>query len=711
MLLTTENSKNQTSSEAPRITAKLALLFATYTLIVAWLFLYFRQYDTVILRQVRGIIAYPLVLFGAVALSSHYIKSLWGLPICVLGFMWLPFALAPIGGSKLLLPLAIFGIALIIYSGVKSKIFKSVYELIGVLATGIFLGIFYFFVTNGMNYAHVFSDIAAYTNLHLSADTLFHSAIVNMIARFGIPSTGLDGVVPLAYHVGVHRWVAANLLMLGGDTPILLGITQQIALTPVYFFVTTLTVYHLSAREISVLTLVAFTFGFIWLDECLNSLYTNLIGESYTFSMPLFIAMVPIGISWLKDSIQKTIFKVVKHWEWVLASAAIAACWSAKISTGLMLIIYLFACLFVPKVLQYPKRYLSILIPTIIVGVISLYGIKKLYFSSIYKFFPFHYALVYKSFFIPQVVLFTFLISAIWLFSGQGEKFFRDSLTIVLIFTFLSSLVPGFLFAIGGGSAGYFIFPVLIMALVICAAILIDVFVIPKFHTIELVVNWQNQTRQKVAISAQQWTKIQRPIGYTALIFSFIFSVVLGSSYYNHLLLILNFGTLLKQVDQVYLAPNQAISRYRIRERVSRLLLMSPPKIDKKRLIAETPLGRIKELVDNLEPESKDLTLLYITPSYKAFWEPQQKANHRVCWDQSLVVPAVIGLPLLNGVRSGVENCEVTLYYGMADYGRESLNQDLSQPELCTKAEKLGFSQVYKISENDQDLYRCHSKS
>lgn len=702
MLLSIETPKNQTISE-PEITAKIACLFATYTIIVALLFLYYRQYDAEIFRQIRGIIAYPLALFGAVALINHYTKNLWVLPICLLGFMLLPFAIAPIApiGSLLLLLLAVLGIALIIYSGVRSKIFKSVYELIGVLAAGIFLGIFYFFVTNGMNYAHLFSDIAAYTNL-VHIDTLFHSAIVNMIARFGTPSTGLDGIVPLNYHVGIHRWIAANLLILGGNTPILLGITQQVALLPAFFFVTTLTVYHLSAKQVSVLTLVAFTFGFIWISGLVDFL-SYLAGESYAFSLPIFIAMVPIGISWLKESIQKTIFKVVKHWEWVVAIAAIAACWSAKMSTGLMLIIYLFACLFVPKILQDLKRYLYIVIPIIVVGFILLYGIKNLYLSSIYNFFPFHYALTWQSNFISQVILFTLLISAIWLFSFQEEKICRYSLTVVLIFTFLSSQVPGLLFEIGGASAGYFIMSVLKMTLVICAALLIDVFGIPQFQTIELIINWQNQTRQRLAVSEQQWTKLQRPIGYTALMLIFILSLR-----FQYLPLILNVGTILKQVDQVYLAPNQVIpSTYRIRERVTRLL-MPAPKIDQKRLIAETPLGKIKQLVDNLEPKSKNLTLLYITPSYKAFWEPQQEA--RICWAKPLAVPAVVGLPLLNGVRSGVENCEVTLYYGMADYGSESLNQDLSQQELCTKAMKFGFNQVYKISENSHELYRCQSK-
>jgi hypothetical protein len=372
-------------------------------------------------------------------------------------------------------------------------------------------------------------------------------------------------------------------------------------------------------------------------------------------------------------------------------------------STGLMLIIYLFACIFVPKVLQYPKRYLSMTIPTIIFGVISLYGIKKLYLTSIYNFFPFHYALTLSSVFISQIVLFVSLIAAVWLLSGQGKKGFRYSLTTVLIFTFVSSQFPGLLFAIGGGGAGYFIQPVLMMALVIGASLLIDVFCIPQFNALELVINWQNQTRQKVTVSAHQWTQLQRPIGYTALMLIFIITLR-----FSYLPLIFNFGVLLKQIDQVYLEPNPGISStYRIREGASRLLMPSP-KIDEKRLIAETPLGRIKQLMDNIDTESKDKrTLLYIVPSYEVFWEPQKKAEGRTCWDQPLAVPAMIGLPLLNGVRSGLENCEATLYYGMADYSEESLNRELSTTELCTKAQNLGFSQVSKISENNQELYRC----
>ena len=50
-----------------------------------------------------------------------------------------------------------------------------------------------------------------------------------MLAKFNTPSTGLDGVKPLEYHVGVHPWVAANLNILGGQAPLLLAICQQIA--------------------------------------------------------------------------------------------------------------------------------------------------------------------------------------------------------------------------------------------------------------------------------------------------------------------------------------------------------------------------------------------------------------------------------------------------------------------------------------------------
>ena len=45
---------------------------------------------------------------------------------------------------------------------------------------------------------------------HAQIDTLYHATIANMIRTYGVPSTGLDGLPYILYHVGSH-WLFARL--------------------------------------------------------------------------------------------------------------------------------------------------------------------------------------------------------------------------------------------------------------------------------------------------------------------------------------------------------------------------------------------------------------------------------------------------------------------------------------------------------------------
>ncbi len=66
---------------------------------------------------------------------------------------------------------------------------------------------------------YLFSQVHQYPFAHVlfaeeallgtpNIDTSLHTTISHMIARFGLPSTGADGLVPLHYHVGSHAWLA-----------------------------------------------------------------------------------------------------------------------------------------------------------------------------------------------------------------------------------------------------------------------------------------------------------------------------------------------------------------------------------------------------------------------------------------------------------------------------------------------------------------------
>ena len=221
-----------------------------------------------------------------------------------------------------------------------------------------FLAVFYFLVVNGCSYADIYGDLKGLQG-DLHKDTLFHSAIIKVLARFGVPSTGLDGLTPIAYHIGVHRWVAANLLVLEGETPILLSIAKQVAVIPTFFFTVVLAVTRLADRSSIFITTLGVTFAILWLTDS-RVWNSYLLRESYLFSLSIFVAMLLVGKSWLSKSVKTNLLNANRPWEIAIALIAIAAYWTAKISTGIILAVYLTACVLNPKFLTDPKRLVSV---------------------------------------------------------------------------------------------------------------------------------------------------------------------------------------------------------------------------------------------------------------------------------------------------------------------------------------------------------------
>src|SRR5439155_1208620 len=112
------------------------------------------------------------------------------------------------------------------------------------IACGIVAGIGYCLVINSRGYATVLAPEQAATGL-LHMDTVFHAAIANMIVHHGAISTGLDGFVPLNYHVLSHIWLACLGLWLGVTTPESYYLGAQIVAIPIQFFSLALAAYSL----------------------------------------------------------------------------------------------------------------------------------------------------------------------------------------------------------------------------------------------------------------------------------------------------------------------------------------------------------------------------------------------------------------------------------------------------------------------------------
>ena len=77
------------------------------------------------------------------------------------------------------------------------------------VACGCLAGFGYFLVINSRAFASVLTPELALTGIH-QLDTIFHASIANMLVKYGVLSTGLDGLLPIKYHVLSHICSAAS---------------------------------------------------------------------------------------------------------------------------------------------------------------------------------------------------------------------------------------------------------------------------------------------------------------------------------------------------------------------------------------------------------------------------------------------------------------------------------------------------------------------
>jgi hypothetical protein len=146
-------------------------------------------------------------------------------------------------------------------------------------------------------FAHVFAAEHALLGL-LGPDPLFHTTIAHMIQRFGEASTGLDGLVPIHYHVGSHYWFAA-VGALSGTTPrFSYPFAQMIVAIPALYLGLFSAMLCLRGVAPGAPAYIALAVGVVVLFDGIgwNSYY---IGESYTagvttllFSLPLLYDVV-----------------------------------------------------------------------------------------------------------------------------------------------------------------------------------------------------------------------------------------------------------------------------------------------------------------------------------------------------------------------------------------------------------------------------------
>jgi len=704
----------------------LAITFFIHSVAAASLWLLLRFDDSGIRQQVIGMLCYSLAFFGSISFFYQRYSNAQVLPIHIIVLILLPNILAfvPVFGFWVLAGLAFIGLVALVLALVNAKHKLSIWKYCFAIILGSFWGVWHFLflqsVKESFVFSNVFSDLGIY-RYYIHHDTTFHSAIIQMLQTFNIPSTGIDGVPPLFYHIGMHRWIASNLHYLPGEPVTLLAATRDILWVPVFLFSLSFSVLAYSESESWLGAALFATVGNF--TYCMFVTYSHLISESHLLSLLIFISFMPIGLRWTQryylispGDVRRS--RSVLLGQVFCTSLGIIICWIVKMSTGLIMTCYLIGCLIVPRFLERPRHWFILGLSVILGIVMAILFLIKALFLPDYEFELFAF---YRTF--PKIATFhiqTFAVCLFitWLFF-QGQDKVRNSVTLLMVSVFLIGQAPGLLSSLAGGS-WYFSDLTIWLSYFLASSVILT-----KIQTIKsrIAIGFYLRLLSDVSETSSPRRRPDTSNLAEIVLNPKLFVVCLACWTISGLVLNLSM-TLPYQFYINIMQPTNALVKQALSLENSPLSLDVPQEKKgsawdkfarfKQRLVPgkialmkHTELGRIQSIAKNLVTDKK-ATVIYVPPD-APFWEDAVYGITPavVCWAKPFAIPALTGMPMLNGVRSGVGDCPVTQYYGMKAYADDSLNRKLDSKELCQRARKLGFKNVLEIKPQDYQIHIC----
>lgn len=625
------------ASPGPTVgTILVAYLATTYVLFVSW-----RSFELASAMQAAFVLLYALSTLSALHLagSMRALPAITATPIALLGMLAYPILFSRAG------PWAIAPLVLLAawggYSALPMLRRSLDWRIAAAAGLGILVAAIEFYAVNSRIYAFIYSDEALAAGT-MFRDTLFHSAIINLIREQGVASTGLDGLPPLTYYVGVHRWVAGIAEIVSGNAALTLAMTAQLFTIPmtVYGFLRAVRSLQTGVSQ-PLLLAVASLAVFLVAQSTVAS--TFLVSESYSLSLVLMFSALPIGMKWLADGtrVDRSMLPEV-----AVAVLLVIATGYTKVSTAFALVAFFIACMFVCVYRHRPVlAAVSVLIAGTLCAAICLL-LYLFYFDPAYM--PvqlFHFSDTYASVwyrYLAAMALCAAIFGTLW-----AASFDASAHAFAAIVTVVISCVPPQMFAFASQGGSYFIQPALLIA------ISLTMFSLARFVL-----------TKRIAI-------LPAPVvaGVVAL-----FVIVAGLS-----LLVPGLRAFEKRVA----------SHQRALAKVAKQFAGTPFGGTGKPL----PLVQIANRISEKKDEGHDRPIVYVPPDNAVIWNE----TGDVCWTKSFAIPALTGLPLLAGVRGTAVGCVTTPYYGMNAYGPAAQNRTLKPDEICIQALTLGFDVVYSL--------------
>lgn len=594
-VLTVRCVEQRRSGYAPVLVSTLAVIFLPC---LAWL-----------IGRATDIVAYPLLL-GLVAIGVRQVVAARGMP-----------------GNRFMLA----------------------------LACGCVAGIGYFFLVNSKGYATVLTpELALVGTQHL--DTLFHASIANMLVKHGALSTGLDGLVPIKYHVLSHIWLGCLGLWLGVTTLDAYYIGAQIVAIPVLLFSLILATELLRKRDdglvhgslVTLLPLLLLFVADLW------GTTSYLVSESYFFAMILFLLALPLLAEIAAD--QCLLRPGLQVATLIIVGILILV---SKISVG---VIFWGAAGFLlwrqlgPTLLNLLKLAVPILL------VVGLFAAISSPDSDTYVHAVglFSFAQQYPRAAWPNILANLVLLCAaswIWLSGSTRDRKCAETFAVIAI----GSLLPALLLDIAGGSDYYFANIGTWACIVFLSA-------------------------YRAALFGERSLGLLTP----GVVIVAILVVVLATDEKS--------GSLEKFATQ--------FEDLRIRVRMlngesagpatstgRRLFELLAPGHPARRALAEevkrTPGAQALQTLQSMALSQDRYAAVFVPADNAAFWN-----TYEDCRGDPFFVPAILGAPMLKGLNPSALKCARDPFYSFAVYPPDAGSEASTDQQLCSRAADLRFDTV-----------------
>jgi len=490
-----------------------------------------------------------------------------------------------------------------------------------------------FLTINTMGYATVLSPENALAGT-LRQDTLYHAAIASMFQRFGVFSTGLDGIPWTRYHILTHMWLGEVGAGVGLNAVFGYFLGNQIVFIPMMYFSLTMATGAMVDDDNANSDNLATTI----LPIIILSLAGQWDWNSYLFSeshaASLFLVL--LGLPFLLAMAEPTGRPISTSALFIGCLIGLAAC-AAKVSAGG---VFLVGFLYLPlrsRRLTLPQYGLLVLFGALLLWVLRSYLLPAAHEAQS-QLAPLDFAKLYPD--IAIVNLTIILVGAAvctWRWLERKNRAWQETLLLMLA----ASAGLGMLLKLDGGSAYYF-------------------------------------------LNLGSWIA-------TAITAAAIAGWLKGELKTTSILVAMGIALVLMGADMVH---RNTLGEFKASFEALRRSPAGNPAPTAEAMVADdlkaTPLGR---LVATIEKARKDGTLPIVLIEPK-LWD---QMPYR-CPSAPFFIPAYTGLPLLLGIQSIAAKCELGPYYSFPDYDLQAPPPDnLADDKICALARARGFVDVVHV--------------